>query len=187
MTLRSGRGRCRAPRKSRALALLIVFLLTKTTPGASPGAAAAFAAPAMAADESAVRVEAHSGDMLAVGLIHGDRLSIRLSHVFDNSPVHDAVVAVVLRGTTYPTVAEADGSYVLTAKDLALPGEAAVEFRITEGRDHETLGGVLKVTATAVGKDDRGNGRQMWWWALNFGVCIAFLWLFSRRKKTARQ
>jgi hypothetical protein len=28
--------------------------------------------------------------------------------------------------------------------------------------------------------------RQMWWWALNFAVCIGFLMLWSRRRK-ARQ
>jgi hypothetical protein len=147
--------------------------------------AAMAAVAAVAAPGSAARVEAHSGDLLAVGVVHGDRLSIRLSRIVDNAPVHDAVVAVLLRGATYPTVAAADGSYALTAKDLTLPGEAAVEFRVTQGQDHETLGGVLKVASTAVAHDDRGNGRQMWWWALNFGVCIGFLWLFSRRRKNA--
>jgi hypothetical protein len=148
--------------------------------------AAAAVLPATAASGAAARVEARSGDLLAVGLVHGDRLSIRVSRVLDNSPVQDAVVAVTLRGTTYPTIAEADGSYDLTAKELTLPGEAAVEFRIIRGQDHENLGGILKVATAAVQTDDRGSGRQMWWWALNFGVCIGFLWLFSRRRKNAR-
>ena len=130
-------------------------------------------------------MEAHSADLLAVGLLHGDRLSIRLTRAIDNAPIPDAVVSVLLRGATYPTVAEADGSYSLTAKDLTLPGEAAVEFRIAQGQDRETLSGILKVATAAVEHDDRGSGRQMWWWALNFGVCIGFLWLFSRRKKSA--
>jgi hypothetical protein len=177
MTLLQVTRRRRAHRVfGRPGAALLLFAATLAAPA---GAAAA-------ASGSAARVEARSGDLLAVGLLHGDRLSIRLSRVLDNSPVHDAVVAVVLRGTTYPTVAEADGSYALTAKDLTLPGEAAVEFRVTEGQDHESLGGILKVASAAVPTDDHGNGRQMWWWALNFGVCIGFLWLFSRRRKNAQ-
>jgi hypothetical protein len=95
-------------------------------------------------------------------------------------------VAVVLRGTTHPTVAEADGSYTLVAKDLTLPGAAAVEFQITQAQLHENLQGVLQVASVAPAPDGRGNTRQLWWWALNFGVCIGFLVLISRRKKSAQ-
>ena len=31
---------------------------------------------------------------------------------------------------------------------------------------------------------DSGGARQWGWWILNFAVCGAFLWLFSRRKKS---
>jgi hypothetical protein len=149
------------------------------------GAVAAGAAPAMAAAPTAVRVEAHSADLLAVGLVQGDRMIIRLSQVLDNAPVRDAVVAVALRGATYPTVAEADGSYALTAKDLTLPGEAAIGFEVTQAQQHESLKGVLKVNGDDRKPDDRGSARQMWWWVLNFGVCAGFLMLWSRRKKSA--
>jgi hypothetical protein len=135
---------------------------------------------------SAPRVEARSADLLAVGLVQGDRMIIHLSHVLDNAPLRDAVVNVALRGATHPTVAEADGSYTLVSKDLALPGTAAVEFQVTQSELHETLKGVLQVAAPSTPADDRSNGRQMWWWALNFGVCIGFLVLISRRKKSAQ-
>jgi hypothetical protein len=149
-------------------------------------AMAALADPASDAAGSATRVEAHSADLLAVGLVQGQRLSIRLSRVLDNAPVHDAAVAVVLRGATYPTVAESDGSYSLSAKDLTLPGEAAIEFHVTQQQQHEDLKGLLKVAVTAKQPESQGNARQMWWWALNFGVCIGFLVLFSRRRKSAQ-
>ena len=142
--------------------------------------------PAANAAGSTTRVEAHSSDLLAVGLVQGGRMSIRLSRVLDNAPVHDAVVAVVLRGVGYPTVAESDGSYTLNAKDLTLPGEAAVEFRVTQQQQHEDLKGVLNVAAAAAPPQAAGSARQMWWWALNFGVCIGFLVLFSRRRKSAQ-
>jgi hypothetical protein len=153
-----------------------IFLLAAAALAGAPGAWAA---------GQAARVEAHSADLLAVGVVQGDRMIVRLSRVLDNAPVRDAAVAVVLRGASYPTVAEADGSYSLTAKDLGLPGDAAVEFDVAQGQQHESLKGMLKANAAAQAPDDRGNARQMWWWALNFGVCAGFLVLWSRRKKSA--
>jgi hypothetical protein len=132
-----------------------------------------------------VRVEAHSSDLLAVGLVHGERMNIHLSRLLDNAPLRDAIVTVVLRGVSHPTVAEADGSYTLIAKELTLPGSAALEFQVAQAQLHENLQGVLAAPIAAA-PEEKSNARQMWWWALNFGVCIGFLWLFSRRKKGAQ-
>jgi hypothetical protein len=147
--------------------------------------AQAWGAPAPDAAAPA-RVEARSADLLAVGLVQGERMNIHLSRLLDNSPLRDAVVTVVLRGVTHPTVAEADGSYTLTAQQLALPGTAEVEFQVAQGELHENLRGVLRAAPVAAAPDDKSNSRQMWWWALNFGVCIGFLVLLSRRKKGAQ-
>ena len=72
-----------------------------------------------------------------------------------------------------------------SAKDLTLPGEAAMGFEVTEGRQHESLKGAFKSNAAAEEPQDRGSARQLWWWALNFGVCAGFLVLWSRRRKKA--
>jgi hypothetical protein len=147
-------------------------------------AAAAFAAgsgePAPVA-----RIEARSADLLAVGLVRDDRMTIHLSRVIDNAPVRDAAVTVVLRGASHPVTAETDGSYTLQTKDLELPGAAAVEFDVAEAGGHESLKGTLQVAAA--GKSADGNSaRQLGWWVLNFAVCIGFLWLISRRRKSAQ-
>ena len=131
------------------------------------------------------RVEARSTDLVTVGVVHDDRMSIHVSRLLDNAPVRDAVVAVSLRGASHPTVAEADGSYTLVSPDLKLAGAAAVEFQITQGAAQEKLKGTLEVGAAAAGADEKSQARQYWWWALNFGVCIGFLALLSRRKKKA--
>jgi hypothetical protein len=150
---------------------------------ALPAAGAQAAAPLSAAPAS--RVEARSNDLLAVGVVHADKMSIHLSRLLDNAPVRDAVISVVLRGTSHPTTAETDGSYTLQAADLALPGAVAVEFRVSEAALQESLKGTLEI-ASAEGKtEDRNSARQLWWWVLNFAVCIGFLWLFTRRKKKA--
>jgi hypothetical protein len=106
--------------------------------------------------------------------------------LIDNAPVRDAAVTVVLRGTAHPTMAEADGSFTLETKDLALPGQASVEFEIAQGGASETLKGTLQVAAGGARSEDKNSARQLWWWVLNFAVCIGFLWLYSRRRKTAR-
>jgi hypothetical protein len=129
-----------------------------------------------------MRVEARSSDLLAVGTVHEDRMTIHLSRLVDNAPVRDAALSIVLRGTTHPAVAEADGSYSVQTEDLRLPGTAAVQFAVTRGADREVLAGTLEAAARPEGSDDKGSTRQLGWWVLNFAVCIGFLWLWSRRK-----
>ncbi len=157
---------------SRFLALL----------GASVLALAAAAAPS---DQPAARVEAHSATFLAVGIVHGDRMAIHLSRLIDNAPVRNAVLTVALRGIVHPTRAEADGSYMLQSPDLELPGSAAAVFQVAASGVREELTGTLEVAAPAAKSEDKNSARQFGWWVLNFAVCIGFLMLLSRRRKTA--
>lgn len=146
----------------------------------------ACAGVAFAADAPTIaRVEAHSNDLLAVGVVHGDNMIIHISRPADNAPVRDAVVTVVLRGTVHPTTAESDGSYSLQSKDLALPGTATVDFQVDRAGAKESFRGSLNVGAQDGPLDDRNNSRQLWWWVLNFAVCGAAVWLFTRRRKAA--
>ena len=132
------------------------------------------------------RVEAKSASFLAVGVVQGERLTVHLSRLLDNAPVNDAVLTVILRGSAHPATAEADGSYSVEAKELALPGAAAVDFQVSQGGAHESLKGTLQIAGAAGSPRDKTNPRQLWWWVLNFAVCIGFLWLYSRRRKAAQ-
>jgi hypothetical protein len=132
------------------------------------------------------RIEARSTDLLAVGLVQDDRLSIHLSRLLDNAPVRDVAVTVVLRGVAHPATAEADGSFTIQTPDLKLPGKAAVEIQIAEAAARETLKGTLQGAEGAGAPEDKNSARQLWWWVLNFAVCIGFLWLISRRRKSAQ-
>jgi hypothetical protein len=149
------------------------------------GMAAASFAAAPEESPAPARVEARSADLMAVGLVRDDKMTIRLSRLIDNAPVRDAAVTVTLRGVTHPTTAEADGSFTLQTKDLAIPGAAAVEFQVAQAAAHETLQGALQVAGRAGSSDGANSSRQLWWWVLNFAVCIGFLWLYSRRRKAA--
>jgi hypothetical protein len=149
-------------------------------------ASAASAATGPSGETTApTRVEARSDDLLAVGVVSADRMSIHVSRLSDNAPVRDAAVTVALRGVSHPTTAEADGGYALQTSDLALPGAAAVEFRIVGAAEQETLRGTLQIAAPAGASESKNSTRQMMWWVLNFAVCIGFLLLLSRRRKAA--
>jgi hypothetical protein len=147
--------------------------------------ATAFAATSVDSAPPA-RIEARSTDLLAVGVVHDDRMTIHLSRLIDNAPVRDAAVTVVLRGAAHPATAETDGSYVLQTKDLTLAGAAAVEIQIAQAASQESLKGTLQITAGGDPSENKNSARQLWWWVLNFAVCIGFLWLISRRRKAAQ-
>jgi hypothetical protein len=128
------------------------------------------------------RVEARSPELLAVGTVHGERMTIHLSRLEDNAPVRDAQVALVLRGATHPATALADGGYEVATPDLALPGAAAVRIEVTAQGARQALDGTLQPAAVESG-EDKGSSRQLGWWILNFAVCIGFLWLWQRRRR----
>ena len=154
------------------------------------GAAAAITAASGAVSAeppAAPRVEARSADLLIVGLVRDDRMTIHLSRLIDNVPVSDAAVTVVLRGASHPTTAETDGSYTLQTKDLTLPGAAAIEFQIEQAAARQSLAGTLQIAAAPGQAGAKNTARQLWWWVLNFAVCIGFVWLFSRRRKAEQR
>jgi hypothetical protein len=150
------------------------------------GVAAATCAAASAESPAPARVEARSANLLAVGVVREDKMVIRLSRLIDNAPVLDAAVTVRLRGVAHPTTVEADGSFTLQTKDLALPGAAAIEFQVVQGAARETLKGTLQIDGGAGSAENKNSARQLWWWVLNFAVCIGFLALISRRRKAAQ-
>jgi hypothetical protein len=165
------------------LAAGFALLAANAARGADPPGADARGPTAPAS----ARVEARSTTLLAVGIAHGDRMSVHLSQLLDNAPVRDAVLTVWLRGVAHPTVAEADGSYTLQTKDLEVPGTASVEFRVVRGPAQEDLKGALLIADREPKPEEKNNARQLWWWVLNFAVCIGFLMLISRRRKSGAQ
>jgi hypothetical protein len=150
---------------------------------------AAASLPAAASSDAAAapRVEARSANLLAVGVVRDDRMIIHISRLIDNAPVRDAAITVVLRGAAHSTTVETDGSYLLQTKDLALPGAARVEFQVSQASAAaESLKGTLEVAAAPGQAADKNSARQLWWWVLNFAVCIGVLMLISRRRKAAQ-
>jgi hypothetical protein len=141
------------------------------------------------AEESAAavapRVEARSKSFLAVGVVHGEQMNIHLSRLLDNAPVHDASIEVAMRALKLNAVAQTDGSYTVRSPELAAAGPAVVAFTVTQGGATEKMSGDLEMPAFGKKLADNGQARQMLWWALNFGVCIGFLVLYSRRSKAA--
>lgn len=163
--------------RGASIAALLVLLVAVAAPA---GAGPAGAEPA---DTPVARIETRSADLLAVGTVHGQRMTLHLSRLIDNAPVRDAAVTVVLRGAAHAATADADGGYSIETADLAVPGAAAVKIQVDRAGARVELSGTLDVP----GPPDGGTGpssatRQYGWWLLNFAVCIGFLMLWRRRK-----
>ncbi len=155
---------------------------------------------ARAADQDAPplpRIEARSPSFLVVGVVQGDTMTLHVSRLVDNSPVHDAQLGVLLRGETHATAVQPDGSYTFSAEDLKLPGTASVQFTVTQSAEQaqgagptqaaiqEKMTGTLQIGAQSAKEEGQNSARQLAWWVLNFAVCIGFLVLISRRRKSA--
>jgi hypothetical protein len=174
-----------ARRISHARTRIGLTALTALVALAAASAPAQSAEPAQpAATAASARVEARSAQLIAVGTVRGERMTIHLSRLEDNAPVRDAEVALVLRGATHPATALADGGYAVATPDLALPGAAAVRVEVTSSGTRQDLEGTLQPAAAAqAAEENKGSSRQLGWWVLNFAVCIGFLWLWQRRKR----
>jgi hypothetical protein len=170
----------------RRLSFVSAVLVAAAMSGMAGAAGAEPAAGGAGQPEASQRVEARSADLLAVGLVRGNRMTIHLSRLLDNAPVRDAAVTVALRGAAHPAVAETDGSYTLETPELAVPGAVAVEFQVEQAGAHQSLKGTLQIASAAGPPEDKNTARQLGWWVLNFAVCIGFLWLVSRRRKNAK-
>jgi hypothetical protein len=179
------RGRRRGAAESAVRGAAVAFAVVVAAAAGAPPNAHAVGASAVETG-AAPRIEVRSADLLLVGLVQGDRMSLHLSRSVDNAPVRDATVAAILRGATHAAVAESDGGYAFETPDLLLPGAATVEFRVTQGARSESLRGTLQ-GAQAERNEDKNGIRQYLWWVLNFGVCIGFLMLYARRRKAAEE
>jgi len=62
-----------------------------------------------------------------------------------------------------------------------------LEFQVVQGTTRQALKGTLSVADGGTKPDEKNSARQLWWWVLNFAVCIGFLMLISRRRKSSRQ
>ena len=181
---RPARRTSRAHARAR-IALAALAALAAASAGAQSAEPAQPAASSVSTAAAPARVEARSAQLLAVGTVQGERMTIHLSRLEDNAPVRDAEVALVLRGATHPATALPDGGYAVATPDLALPGVAAVRIEVTSSGTRQDLAGTLQPTAAAASTEDKGTSRQLGWWVLNFAVCIGFLWLWQRRKRHA--
>ena len=120
------------------------------------------------------------------GVVQDDRMTIHLSRLLDNAPVRDAAVTVLLRGVAHPTTAEADGSYHVADPGPEAPRHGGGGIPGSAGRGARDAQGHAASRSRRGQADDKNSARQLWWWVLNFAVCIGFLWLISRRRKSAQ-
>jgi hypothetical protein len=62
-----------------------------------------------------------------------------------------------------------------------------MDFQVVQGQVREDLKGELVVADSQSKPEAKNSARQLWWWVLNFAVCVGFLMLLSRRRKAAAE
>ncbi len=119
----------------------------------------AWATGVWAADAAAIsRVEARSNDLLAVGVVHDDKMIIHISRLADNAPVRDAVVTRRVARHGAPDDRRSRRQlFRCRRKDLALPGAAAVDFQVGQGGSQESLKGTLDIASQPGPLDDKNS------------------------------
>jgi membrane fusion protein, heavy metal efflux system len=144
------------------------------------------AAPAVAASP---RVSGHSDLFELVGLLEGNELKIHLDRYATNEPVLDAKIEVEIGSIKGIAAAQADGTYSYKNDLFAKPGELAVSFTITSGKDTDLLAGELKIGSVV---DDHAHheAAKPWlrWAAYGGGAAallVATFVVFRRRKSNA--
>jgi hypothetical protein len=148
------------------------------------GAALAGGSLALAADSTPVPSPipiAHSALLTIDATETQDALALRIRHVANQVPIDSKDVTVSVDGKDQPVTAQADGTFLLSRKDLEGDGERQLDFVVAHDGIRELLTGKLvlpKVSSTANLWRDH---KQIAWWILNIAIVLIAAIAFSRR------
>jgi hypothetical protein len=153
------------------------------------GAAMAVAAlagesPAQAADTGPVAPPihiAHSALLTIDATAVQDSLVLRIRHVANQIPIDGKDVTVSADGKEQSVTPQADGTFLLSTKDLRGDGERQLDIVVAHDGIREILTGKLalpKVSSTANLWRDH---KQIAWWILNIAIVLIAAIAFSRR------
>lgn len=128
------------------LAIGLAVALMAGSAGASAGDGAATPAP---------RVQLENGDVELVAVAQDRNLLIYLDRFDDGAPIGDARIDVDVAGTTVLAAPVGNGTYLVTADWVALPGRHEIKFTARTKEGSATLAGALEIPSADTGA---GNG-----------------------------
>jgi RND family efflux transporter MFP subunit len=100
------------------------------------------------------RASATSEEFQVVAVQDGETLRLTVDRLASNAPVASATVSVMVGTTEHRATARPDGSYVVTARDIAKPGRHELVISISDGKTNDLL-----ITALDVPETPKSQGK----------------------------
>lgn len=121
------------------------------------------AAPASTASATP-RISSHSDLFELVGILEKDQLVVYLDRYSSNEPVLQAGVELEIGSEKLKATQQADGTYLFQSKQFSKPGNLALSFTITDGKDTDLLAGDLVIPDPHAGHDDAAHASPWLKW-----------------------
>jgi hypothetical protein len=160
--------------------IAILALAAATWPHLS--AFGADTAPAPTPDAARPTPVAHSALLTINATATTDGLALHILHAGSQIPIDGRDVTVSVDGKSQPVVAEPEGTFQLSTKDLGTDGVRQLDITVAHDGIREILTGKVTLPKTSSATDLWGNHRQMAWWVLNIAIVLIAVLAFSGRK-----
>jgi hypothetical protein len=165
---------------SRLVLSIAALSLAGMLPAAESPTAAAVPTPLL----PAIPV-AHSALLTIDATRTDDSLALHIKHAGTEIPIDGRDVTVSVDGKNEPVMAEPEGTFVLSAKDLAGDGERQLDIVVAHDGIREILTGKIALPKANVASDLWRDHKQMAWWILNIAIVMIAVLAFSRRSAAA--
>ena len=155
---------------SRLFPWIVAWALGCGPPALASGAAAA--APISVAHSALLTIDAIAAD---------DSLAIHIRHTADQTPVNSQDVTVSVDGRSVP-VTPADGTYLVSAKELRGRGDRVLDIVVAHDGIREILTGKIALPEASATASLLRDHKQIVWWILNVAIVLIAAIALSRRK-----
>jgi hypothetical protein len=140
-------------------------------------------APAAATSPPAITV-ARSAQLTVDASEKDDSLTLRIRRAADQAPVNSSEVKVSIDGKNEPVTPQADGSYLISTRDLRGNGQRVLDVIVPHDGIREILTGKVALTEASKSTGLLGDHKQMAWWILNVAVVLVAAIALSRRRSS---
>ena len=124
---------------------------------------------------------AHSALLTIDATETDDSLAFRIRHAADQTPVNSKDVTVSVDGKNEPVTPQADGTYVVSGKNLRGSSERTLDIIVGHDGIREILTGKVALPDTHTTANLLHNHKQMAWWILNIVIILIAALAVSRR------
>jgi hypothetical protein len=124
---------------------------------------------------------AHSALLTIDATAAQDSLVLRIRHVANQIPIDGKDVTVSVDGKDQTVTPQADGTFLLSTKDLRSDGARQLDIVVAHDGIREILTGKLALPNTSSTANLWRDHKQIAWWILNIAIVLIAAIAFSRR------